>query len=276
LLTLAIALLPWLAAEAAKDASEAFAVAKMSEKRDAAFDCADVAAWLAAAAALAASEGEPKIGVAFIRAPSGSVDGLGSTGVVSEAPSANRVPAPHTPHKILQMMVNLLPLVRPEPAVSAVSGKRCPPIAENCADRHGRGHAYCFDSRGRIPGALIGSAARSLNEGYGSAMSDQTQIAPTPPLSVTSRVATPAPAPHPPQQDPQQQPTATEQAAPSAPQAFAVSVQFDNSSHRIFIESRDPKTGYVVFQFPAKTALKTIASVSSGTSSRGNSHNSEA
>ncbi|HTS92982.1 MAG TPA: hypothetical protein VMG55_13320 [Stellaceae bacterium] len=44
--------------------------------------------------------------------------------------------------------------------------------------------------------------------------------------------------------------------------AFPLSLQFDPETHRVMIESRDPVTGFVVFQVPPKTAIRAIAGAS--------------
>ena len=99
-------------------------------------------------------------------------------------------------------------------------------------------------------------------------MSGEGDIAHPPPLAPASRDT----APRPPVA------TAPEVAAPPASgggessayaaasrsPAFPLSLQFDPETHRLMIESRDPVSGFVVFQVPPKTAIRAIAGASGG------------
>jgi len=60
----------------------------------------------------------------------------------------------------------------------------------------------------------------------------------------------------------------TAYAAASRSPAFPLSLQFDPETHRLMIESRDPVSGFVVFQVPPKTAIRAIAGAS-GAAARG-------
>jgi hypothetical protein len=57
-------------------------------------------------------------------------------------------------------------------------------------------------------------------------------------------------------------------AAAHAPTEFPFSLQFDPDTHRLMIESRDPFTGFIVFQVPPKTAIRAIEA-SSAAAARG-------
>lgn len=102
-------------------------------------------------------------------------------------------------------------------------------------------------------------------------MSDEAPIAPSTPPPPASRdvasraIALPPPADAAP-------PTASAEgdaaAATYAPAAFPFSLQFDPDTHRLMIESRDPVTGFIVFQVPPKTAIRAIEA-SGGAIARG-------
>ena len=92
-------------------------------------------------------------------------------------------------------------------------------------------------------------------------MSGEAPIAPSTPPAPASRDAAPrAPLPAPAVAPPSvASADGAVQAAVDAPSAFPLSLQFDAETHRLMIESRDPVSGFIVFQVPPKTAIRAIA-----------------
>ena len=105
---------------------------------------------------------------------------------------------------------------------------------------------------------------------------DSSILAAAPVATPLSRDASPAPAPpvHP---DAERKPTppVAARAATTAPlPSFPVSLQFDQATHRFFIEARD-SSGLVVLQIPFKAAVSASAGPSSS-ETRGQRVNSKA
>jgi len=109
-------------------------------------------------------------------------------------------------------------------------------------------------------------------------MTGETQIVATPPATPPpARELAPKAAAPPTQANVDPKTTAPTTAAPTQttpPPSFPVSLQFDQDTHRFFIEARD-SSGLVVLQIPFKAAVSTVTGGSSG-STRGQRVNSEA
>jgi hypothetical protein len=108
-------------------------------------------------------------------------------------------------------------------------------------------------------------------------MTGEAYIAATPPVSAPpSREVVPAAAAAS-RADPEPKPVApaTPSASTTLPPSFPVSLQFDQETHRFFIEARD-SSGLVVFQVPFKAAVAASAGTSSSSGARGQRVNSKA
>ena len=107
-------------------------------------------------------------------------------------------------------------------------------------------------------------------------MTGETHIMATPPVAATpGRDAAPkSAAPPTPSVDAKPVAPATPSTQTPPPPSFPVSLQFDQETHRFFIEARD-QSGLVVLQIPFKPAVPLAASTTSG-STRGQRVNSKA
>jgi hypothetical protein len=119
----------------------------------------------------------------------------------------------------------------------------------------------------------IGIAPSVLVEMNGLPMTGETQIVAAPPVAAATarEVAPKATGPQPDGRgDPK---VAAPVAAPSpqttAPPSFPVTLQFDQATHRFFIEARD-SSGLVVLQIPFKAAVAATATASSARGQRVN------
>jgi hypothetical protein len=107
-------------------------------------------------------------------------------------------------------------------------------------------------------------------------MAGEVYIAATPPVSAPpSRDVVPAAAPRADTEPKPVAPAAPAAAATTPPPSFPVSLQFDQETHRFFIEARD-SSGLVVFQVPFKAAVGASAGTSSSSDTRGQRVNSKA
>lgn len=119
--------------------------------------------------------------------------------------------------------------------------------------------------------------ADALVEMNGPPMTGEVYIAATPTVSAPpSRDVVPA-ATAAPRADAELKPVApaTPPAPTTPPPSFPVSLQFDQETHRFFIEARD-SSGLVVFQVPFKAAVGASAGTSSSSETRGQRVNSKA
>ena len=121
------------------------------------------------------------------------------------------------------------------------------------------------------------SRENCLAEIFGLPMTDEAHIVATPPVAAPpardlgSPSATPPPAAA---AKPAVAPVPAASAQPAPPAAFPVTLQFDQDTHRLFIEARD-SSGLVVVQIPFKPAVSTSGG-STSTTTRGQRVNSEA
>ena len=121
-------------------------------------------------------------------------------------------------------------------------------------------------------------AGNSLVEMIGLSMTGETNIVATPsvaapPARELAPKATVTPTPS--SADPKPATPGTAAATQAAPPpSFPVTLQFDQDTHRFFIEARDP-SGLVVLQIPFKAAVS-AASGAGSVSTRGQRVNSEA
>ncbi len=124
----------------------------------------------------------------------------------------------------------------------------------------------------------IGTAGNVLAEMNGLPMTGETQIVATPPVAAPPvRELAPKPAAPPTQAsvDPKTTaPVSTTSAQTTPPPSFPVTLQFDQDTHRFFIEARD-SSGLVVLQIPFKAAVSATTGAPSG-STRGQRINSQA
>jgi len=111
--------------------------------------------------------------------------------------------------------------------------------------------------RGGVGRAGRGDIANVLVEMNGLPMAGEAYIVATPPVAAPpSRDAAP-PRPEP-------APTPAASSAPTPPpSSFPVSLQFDQETHRFFIEARDV-SGLVVYQVPFKSAAPASAGAARG------------
>jgi hypothetical protein len=65
----------------------------------------------------------------------------------------------------------------------------------------------------------------------------------------------------------------TSSAPKQAPAVFGLTMHFDSDTQRMILEARDPSSGYVIFQMPAKYIVKQFSSGSAFGSTRGASVN---
>ena len=65
----------------------------------------------------------------------------------------------------------------------------------------------------------------------------------------------------------------TNDAPKPAPAVFGLTMHFDSDMQRMILEARDPASGYVIFQMPAKYVLKQFSANFHATTSRGASVN---
>lgn len=57
----------------------------------------------------------------------------------------------------------------------------------------------------------------------------------------------------------QQSPAPALSAAKPAPATFGLTLLFDNDTQRLILEARDPISGYVIYQVPAKYVIKQLS-----------------
>ena len=107
-------------------------------------------------------------------------------------------------------------------------------------------------------------------------MTGETHIVATPPVAATPSRDPGSKAAAPPPTGGDAKPAGPAPAATQTPPApsFPVTLQFDQETHRFFIEARD-QSGLVVLQIPFKPAVPLAASTTSG-STRGQRVNSKA
>jgi len=197
------------------------------------------------------------------------------------------MPVPKVRHSRLKLKINAAKLIRgstaqllpleasnsetarenPAASQSAITSSRSDP----CPRRRNRCQAQ-FLRHLTDTSASAGVNALALKV-TGCRMSAETQIAQPPAPALNARVTAPTAPPAPSlsasgrgASAPVTTPTATVTGAQSsASVSLGFQLQIDPETQRLILESRDPVTGFILFQSPPKTAFSATSSSSAGT-----------